>query len=421
MINMKQAFYADYIWYDSVLHKNSWLLTNNGIIEGIISDDSTALSSYEKKCFTNSAIFPGLINTHAHMAMSIFRGLADDLPLMTWLNDHIWPAEKRYVSPEFVYNYTMLSIAESIRSGVTCVNDMYFHGDYVAKAFRDSSIRGVVAFGIMNSPKNALLMAENFEQDDFIKASLAPHALYTVGPEAIAKCVDFASKKNLLLHTHLAETVDETEQILAKYNKTPATLMNEIGAFDYKGSSFAHCVHLTDEEISIMGNKNVNISHCLESNLKLASGFAPIKKLIDAGANVSIGTDGAASNNDQSIIGEMSTVSKFHKAFNCDAQALPAVQVLEMATSNAAKALCFDKIGVLKQGNYADFFVLSFDAIHMTPVYNPISQLVYTANNNDVTDVYVNGRPIMQDRNILTIDEEKIKNTAKIMAKKIKG
>ena len=417
---MKQAFYADYIWYDSVLYEQSWLLTDNGVVEGIVSDESTLLS-YKKTVFKNSAIFPGLINTHAHMAMSIFRGLADDLPLMTWLNDYIWPAEKKYVSPEFVYNNTMLSVAESIRSGVTCINDMYFHGNQVAKAFRDSGIRGVVAFGIMSSFKDALRMADEFEQDEFVKASLAPHALYTVGPETIAQCVDFASKKNLLLHTHLAETLSETEQLLAKYGKTPATLMNETGAFDYVGSSFAHCVHLTDEEIELMGKKSVNVCHCLESNLKLASGFAPIQKLINAGANVSIGTDGAASNNDQSIIGEMSTVSKFHKALNLDAQAMSSVQVLKMATSNAAKAMCFKKIGTLKQGNYADFFVLSFDSVHMTPVYNPISQLVYAAENNDVTDVYINGRPILQNRTLLTIDEEKLKKTARTEAKKIKG
>ncbi len=417
---MKIAYYADYIWYDSSLRRNSWLLTENGVVEGI-SGDENALFSYDKVKFDNSAIFPGLINTHTHLAMSAFRGLADDLTLMTWLKENIWPAEKKHVSPEFVYNYTLLSAAECIRSGVVCVNDMYYHGLEAAYALRDAGIRGVVGFGVMGSPKEALRMAEEFEPDELVKASLCPHALYTVGPDTIAGCVEFASDKGLLLHTHLAETKAETEQILAKYGKTPVSLMDETGAFDYRGSIFAHCVHLTDDEISLMGRKKVNVSHCLESNLKLASGFAPIQKLIKAGANITIGTDGAASNNDQSVIGEISTVSKFHKAFNDDASALPASSVLEMATSNAAKALCLDNAGSLKKGNFADFFVLSFDSVRMTPVYNPVSQLVYAAESGDVTDVYVKGRPLMRNRVLTTIDEEKIKKKARDEAKTIKG
>ena len=417
---MKTAFYSDYIWYDSSVQRNSWLLTDNGIIEGISEDISTLLS-YDKITFGNSAIFPGLMNTHTHLAMSAFRGLADDLPLMAWLKENIWPAEKKYVSPEFVYNYTLLSVAESIRSGVVCVNDMYFHGLDAAKALKDAGIRGVVGFGVMGSPKEALRMAEEFEPDEFVKASLCPHALYTVGPDTIAGCVEFAANKGLLLHTHLAETKAETAQILAKYGKTPASLMNETGAFDYDGSTFAHCVHLTDDEISLMGSKNVNVSHCLESNLKLASGFAPIQKLMKAGANITIGTDGAASNNDQSVINEMSTVSKFHKAFNEDASVLPASSVLEMATINAAKALCIDNAGSLKKGNFADFFVLSFDSARMTPVYNPVSQLVYAAESGDITDVYVKGRPLMRNRVLTTIDEERIKKKAREEAKIIKG
>lgn len=416
---MKRAFYADYIYYNSKLHKNSWLLVEDNLITGI-SDNSLLSDEYNKQKFNNSCIFPGLINSHTHLAMSAFRGFGDDLPLMTWLNNHIWPAEKKYVSPEFVYNYTLLSVAECIRSGVTCVNDMYFYANDVANALRDGGMRGVVAFGIMSS-LDALKMADNFNQDDFLKVSIAPHSLYSVDINIFKESVKYAISKNYILHTHLAETKSETEQILSKYNKRPIQLMNETGAFDYSYSIFAHCVHLSHDEISLMGSKKVNISHCLESNLKLASGFAPIKQLIDAGCNVSIGTDGAASNNDQSLIHEMSTVSKFHKALNYDAECLPAKCVLDMATKNAAKSLNFDKIGELKKGNFADFFVLSFDSVNMTPLYNPISQLVYSANNNDVTDVYINGRSIMSNRQITIFNEEEIKNNARKEAKKIKG
>ncbi len=416
---MKQAFYSDYIYYNSKLHKNSWLLIENNIVTGI-SNDKLLSDEYKKKTFNNSCIFPGLINSHTHLAMSAFRGFGDDLPLMTWLNNHIWPAEKKYVSPEFVYNYTLLSVAECIRSGVTCVNDMYFYANDVANALRYGGIRGVVAFGIMSS-LDALKMADDFKQDDFVKVSIAPHSLYSVDINIFKESVKYAISKNYTLHTHLAETKTETEQILSKYNKCPIQLMNETGAFDYNGSVFAHCVHLTNDEINLMGSKKINISHCLESNLKLASGFAPIKQLVEAGCNISIGTDGAASNNDQSLIHEMSTVSKFHKALNYDAECLPAEYVLDMATKNAAKSLNYDKIGELKKGNFADFFVLSFDSVNMTPLYNPISQLIYSANNNDITDVYVNGRPIMSNRQITIFDEEEIKYIARKEAKKIKG
>lgn len=416
---MKYAFYADYIYFNSEIHSNSWLLVDGNIITGI-TDSISNLDNYNQKVFKNSAIFPGLINTHTHLAMSAFRGYGDDLSLMDWLKNHIWPAEKKFVSSEFVYDYTLLSLAESIRSGVTCVNDMYFYGNDVARAIKDSGIRGVIAFGIMDSLKS-LKAAQNFKQNDFIKVSIAPHSLYSVNIDIFKESLNFAKDNNFIFHTHLSETKSENEEILSKYNKTPIQLMNDTGAFDYPLSIFAHCVHLLDDEIILMGSKNVNISHCLESNFKLASGFAPIKKLIDAGANISIGTDGAASNNDQSMINEMSSVSKFHKALNYDAECLSAECVLNMATKNAAKTLNFNKIGELKEGNYADFFVLSFDSVSMTPIYSPISQLIYSANSNDVTDVYVNGRPVLSDRKILLFDEEKIKEIARNKAKKIKG
>ncbi len=223
-------------------------------------------------------------------------------------------------------------------------------------------------------------------------------------------------KKEILLHTHLAETLDEERQILERYNKRPVELMYETGAFDIN-SVFAHCVHVNDDDIKIMADKKVNVSHCIESNLKLASGFSPVKKMLDAGINISIGTDGVCSNNDLSMIGEMSTVSKFHKAFNMDATALSAETVLQMASSYGAKALNLQNIGILNKGMKADFFVLSFNAVHLTPVYNPVSHLVYAAKDNDITDVYVNGSPVMQDRKLINFDEEEIKNYAKEKAK----
>ena len=411
----KTAFYADYIYYNEEIHTDSYLLVKDDIIEGI-TNNLDNFNDYHVKSFENSAIFPGLINTHNHLGMGIMRGYADDLPLMTWLNDYIWPAERKILSGEFVYYSTLLSLAESIRSGVTCINDMYFFAFDAKRAFEKAGIRGVVGFGVLENFSKAFKAADDFEETDLVRLSICPHALYTVPFDVMKECSQYAQKRNILLHTHLAETIDEEKQILEKYNKRPVELMYETGAFDTP-SVFAHCVHINESDMKIMADKKANVSHCIESNLKLASGFAPVKKMMDAGINVSIGTDGVCSNNDLSMIGEMSTVSKFHKAFNMDATAMPAETVLKMASSNGAKALNLNNIGKLYKGMKADFFILSFDAVHMTPVYNPISHLVYAAKDNDITDVYVNGSPVMQDRKLLNFNEEEIKIYAREKAK----
>lgn len=346
------------------------------------------------------------------------RGYADDLPLMTWLHDYIWPAEKKVLSSEFVYYSTLLSLAESIRSGVTCINDMYFYAFDAKRAFEKAGIRGIVGFGVMNDFKKAFQTADTFEETELVHLSICPHALYTVPFDVMKQCSEYAKKRNILLHTHLAETISEEQQILEKYGKRPVKLMYETGAFD-TNSVFAHCVHINDDDIRIMADKKVNVSHCLESNLKLASGFSPVKKMSDAGINISIGTDGVSSNNDLSMIGEINTVSKFHKAFNMDATTMSAETVLQMASSCGAKALNLKNIGTLNKNMKADFVVLSFDAVHLTPVYNPVSHLVYAAKDNDITDVYVNGNPVMQNRNLVYFNEEEIKNYAREKAKKL--
>ncbi len=413
----KTAFYADYIYYDNKIHNNSYLLVTDNIIDGI-SNSIEPFPEYSIKQFNNSAIFPGLINTHSHLGMGIMRGYADDLPLMTWLNDYIWPAEKKVLSSEFVYYSTLLSLAESIRSGVTCINDMYFYAFDAKRAFEKAGIRGIVGFGVMNDFKKAFQTADTFEETELVHLSICPHALYTVPFDVMKQCSEYAKKRNILLHTHLAETISEEQQILEKYGKRPVKLMYETGAFD-TNSVFAHCVHINDDDIRIMADKKVNVSHCLESNLKLASGFSPVKKMSDAGINISIGTDGVSSNNDLSMIGEINTVSKLHKAFNMDATTMSAETVLQMASSCGAKALNLKNIGTLNKNMKADFFVLSFDAVHLTPVYNPVSHLVYAAKDNDITDVYVNGNPVMQDRNLIYFNEEEIKNYAREKAKKL--
>lgn len=424
----KKAIYADWIYYDGKVEQNKYLIINDNIIEGLSLAPENGCEIIRRE---NSAVFPGLINTHAHLPMSMFRGLADDLALMDWLKNHIWPVESKWLSDAFVHDATLLSAVEMIRCGTVCANDMYFFSDHVASALIKCGLRGVVGVGVLDFPtktgkgaddyiaKGAALY-QKYKDHETIDISLCPHAPYTVNPDNFRKCVEFCGKHDILLHTHLLEAPTERADITERYGKSPIELMNEVGAFDIK-SIFAHTIHPTDEEIGLMGSKGVCTAHCLESNMKLASGFSPVKKMLDAGMNVTIGTDGQASNNDIDMIGEMSTVAKFHKAFNMDATVLDAKTVLDMATKNAAKALGLEKCGELKAGYKADFFVLSFDAVNVTPVYNPVSHLVYSASQRDVTDVYVNGKCLMENGVITVIDENEIKDKARSWAAKIKG
>jgi 5-methylthioadenosine/S-adenosylhomocysteine deaminase len=425
---MKTAIFADYIYYNGQIETYKYLIIDNNIIKGLSKTAPIDCKIVERK---NSAIFPGLINTHTHLPMSIFRGLADDLELMEWLQKHIWPVESKWLSEEFVYDATLLSAVEMIRCGTVCANDMYFFSHKIAEALENCGLRGTVGVGVLDFAtktgkgaddyiEKGQILYDRFRDHDTINVALCPHAPYTVNPENYRKCVEFCAKNDIVLHTHLLEAPTEREQIVTRYGKSPVEILNEAGAFDIK-SIFAHSIHLTDEEIALIGSKGISTAHCIESNLKLASGFSPVKKMLDAGVNVTIGTDGQASNNDIDMIGEMRTTALFHKAFNSDATALDANTVLNMATKNAAKALGLENCGELKEGNKADFFVISFDSAHTTPVYNPVSHLIYSAGRSDVTDVYVNGKCLMDNGTITIIDENEVKAKARSWAKKIKS
>jgi len=423
----KVAYKSDYIYYDGKLQKNKYLIINNKIVESL-SDTSEGCEIIE---FSNSCIFPGFINTHTHLPMVYFRGLADDLPLMEWLQKHIWPAESKWLSDEFCFHSAQLAAIEMIKSGTVCACDMYFHSESIGTALINAGVKGILGGGVLDFPtkiannadeyiEKAAELLLKFKENDDINIALAPHAPYTVGPESFKKCIDFSNKHDVLIHTHLSESTWEIAEITKKYGKSPALLMDETGMFDAK-TIFAHCVHLSDEEIKIMGEKNVNVSHCITSNLKLANGFAPIKKLMDAGANISIGTDGAASNNNLDMVSEISMSAKVNKALSEDPTFMDAETALKCATENGAKALYLDKMGSLKSGNYADFFVLSFDSAHMTPVYNPVSHLIYSASSSDISHTYVNGKCLMENGKILTLNEDEVKKNARKWADKIKN
>lgn len=423
---MKKAFYADFIYFGGKLEKNKYLLFDEKIIG--ISDNCNGVEKVFKR--DNSIIIPGFINTHTHLPMVFFRGLADDIPLMDWLKGYIWPAESKFLDEEFVYDATMLAACEMIHSGTVMANDMYFYSRQIGLALKKAGLKGILGAGILDFPtkfgngiedylNNAKDLIDFFMGDSLIKVALSPHAPYTVSPENYCKCIDFSDKYDVIIHTHLAETKDEVENIRKKYGKSPIRLMEDIGLFNQR-AIFAHMVHLTDEEIEILGKKNVRISHCLESNLKLGSGFAPVKKLMDAGCVVSIGTDGAASNNDLDMLSEISTVAKFHKGLNLDPTFLSAEEALIVATENGAKALWLDNTGKLDVGNYADFAVINFDKSFTVPLYNPLSQIIYSSKSENVTDLFVNGNPVMLNNKIMTFDENEVIEKSKWWGKKIK-
>jgi 5-methylthioadenosine/S-adenosylhomocysteine deaminase len=428
---IRKAFYAEQIYFEGKIHKDKFLLVDGERIRGVSDHaDEEGVNGYEVTHFHNSVILPGLINTHTHLPMGFFRGMADDLPLMEWLQKHIWPAEGKWLSEEFVMAATELAAIEMIKSGTTASCDMYFLSDTVASAIKQSGLKAVIGVGVLDFPTKFGNSADDYiskasdlflkyKGDRQISISLCPHAPYTVNPDNYTKCVEFCGKHDILLHTHLAEAANERPDAIEKYGKSTIQIMNDTGAFDLNKNMFAHCVHLTEDDIALMGEKKVNVSHCLQSNMKLANGFAPVKQMLDAGVNVSIGTDGAASNNDLDMISEMNSVALVHKGVTCDATALSAETVLQMATSGAAKGLGLSKTGELKRGNLADFIVVSFDEPHMTPVYNPISHLVYSAKSSDVTHTYVNGHCLMADRTIKTLNEEEIKDKARHWAEKI--
>jgi 5-methylthioadenosine/S-adenosylhomocysteine deaminase len=377
-------------------------------------------------------LLPGLVNTHTHAPMVYMRGIADDLPLKDWLEKHIWPLEEKWLGPEFIRDATELACLEMLKGGVTAYADMYFYEDAAALSVKKLGMRAVLGAGVIDFPTKAastrdeyFARAESFIMsflgDEFITPSIAPHSLYTCGPESQTKAAHMAEKFNVPLHTHLAETRWETEEIRKLYGTSPVRFLDGIGALSTRVIA-AHCVWIDDEEIDIIARQGVGVSHCVESNLKLASGIAPVVKMLKAGVRVSFGTDGAASNNDLSILGEMSTAAKLHKAISGDPTALDARTVLKMATKWGAEAIGLgDKIGSIKKGKAADLVMIGLNRPHLTPMYNVYSHMVYAARPCDVETVMVGGRLVVDDGRLLTADEDKILANANEWAQRIKS
>lgn len=380
----------------------------------------------------HKVIFPGLINTHTHAAMVYFRGIADDLPLQEWLKEHIWPAENKWLSPEFIADSIELACLEMLKGGVTVYNDMYFFENAAAHSTKKIGMRAVLGCGILDFPTRSgnsadeyLAHAESFirdwKGDELIVPCIAPHALYTCGPETLQKAKAMALQYRVPLHIHLSETKWEVEEVKMRYRMKPVHYLESLGFLDETVLA-AHCIWLDDDEIEILAQSKAAVSHCMESNLKLASGFAPVVTMLMSGLKVTFGTDGAASNNDLNILSEMSTTAKVHKALSENPTALDARTVLLMATRWGAEALGLgNTIGSLQKGKRADFVSLNLNKPHLTPLYDISSHIVYSAMASDVDSVMVNGRYVVESGRLVTADEEEILAKAREWAEKIRA
>lgn len=365
---------------------------------------------------TKKAVMPGIINAHTHMAMSLFRNYADDLPLWEWLSEKIWPIEDK-LTGEDVYWGTMLSIIESIKSGVTCFSDMYIFMDYAAKAALESGIRARLACGISgkdakdNSRFDLTRRFYNNWQgkgEGRITVMAGPHAPYTCSPDFLKRVGEMAEELDIGIHIHLSESMKETQDNYDEFGKSPIKHANDLGLFDIPTTA-AHCVHLSDEDIDILAEKGVTVIYNPGSNLKLGNGFTRVTKLLEKGVNVALGTDGASSNNNVNMFEEINLAAIVNKGVNNDPTCIPAMTALEMATKNGAKALGLDKeIGSLEIGKKADLIIIDLNKAHFYPINDVVAAMVYSAQASDVETVIINGEIIMENYDVKTVDVKKV-------------
>ncbi|MGQ9570101.1 MAG: amidohydrolase family protein [Thermodesulfovibrionales bacterium] len=435
MVNVDYIIHAEYVLpMDeslSIIKNGAIAIKDSRIVD--IGKEEDIFQKYTSKNIINGdskVIFPGLINTHTHAAMVYFRGIADDLPLKEWLENHIWPAENRWLSPEFISDAVELACLEMLKGGVTTYNDMYFYEDAAAKVNKRIGMRAVLGVGILDFPtrsartqdeyfSNAEAFIKDWKGDSLIVPCIAPHALYTCNSDTLKRVRKVADSMDIPIHIHLSETRWEVEEIKKRHNITPVEYLEDIGFLDERVLA-AHCVWLTDREIEILAKRKVGVSHCIESNLKLSSGIAPVVKMLKAGVKVSFGTDGAASNNDLNILSEMSTSAKIHKTYSDDPTVLDAKTVLLMATRWGAHVLGLgDIIGSIEKGKFADLVIANLKKPHLMPIYNIYSLIVYSMISSDIEMVMVNGKIVINDGKLTTADESEILLKAKMWNEKI--
>ena len=408
------------------------LVIKDGLIHDILPSAEAAAryTAKEVQHYNTHALMPGLINSHTHIAMNYFRGLADDLALMDWLNHHIWPAERQWVSHEFVRDASLLAMAEMIRSGTTCFNDMYFFLQATAEAADIAGIRAHIGITVIDFPTmwaqntdeyfaKGLAFYNEYKNHPRITTTLAPHAIYTVAEPTLLRVQALAEEHDLRINMHVHETQDEIQQSVAQTGKRPLKRLQDINFVNPRLIA-VHMTQINEEDLEIIGKHKPQIVHCPESNMKLASGTHSILDFQQRGLHVGLGTDGAASNNDLNMIGEMRSAAYLAKLDTGNPSALSAPETLKLATLHGAKVLGIDKItGSLTKGKAADCIAINLDEIETLPVYHPISQIVYAASRQQVTDVWVAGKQLMKNRELLTLDETAIKAKARLWAEKI--
>ena len=377
---------------------------------------SCSMTAREVVDASGCIVMPGLVNVHSHLAMTCFRGLADDLPLMAWLNDHIFPAEAKFIDRKTVYAGAMLAIAEMILSGTTTFCDGYFFEGEVGRAAIATGMRGVIAQGFIDLPtpdrpgrSEQAAIAERFverwrDRSPLVTPALVCHSAYTCSPETLQTVKAVARRTGVSFQIHLAETREEVRLIRERYGRKPVQLLRDLDLLD-ENTIAAHCIWLDEEELDLLAAGRVKVAHDPESNMKLGAGVAPVPEMLRLGIDVGLGTDGCASNNDLDLFGEMAMAAKLHKVFSGDPTVLPAEKVVEMATIGGARVLGMaDRIGSIAPGKEADIILVDFRKPHLTPLYRPFSHLVYAARGADVATSIIGGRIVMKDRRLFQID-----------------
>lgn len=416
-----------------VLEHHSLAIADGQIVA--LLPTTEALASFEpaqRVDLPDHVLLPGLINAHGHAAMTLLRGLADDLPMMTWLQEHIWPAEARWVSEDFVADGVTLALAEMIQGGTTCFSDMYFFPDVTARLAAQYGMRAQICFPVLDFPtawagnadeyiQKGLALHERYRDNEFVFTAFGPHAPYTVSDAPMERIAQLAESMDMRVQIHLHETEFEVFEAVKNTGLRPVERVHRLGLL----TSRTQCVHMTqvsDTDLSLLQQTGAHVVHCPESNLKLVSGLCPVDRLLKAGVNVCIGTDGAASNNDLDLLGEVRTAALLAKSVAGDAAALNAFQALEMATINGARAMGLDeKLGSLEPGKWADVIALDLSDLGASPLYHPISQLAYSSRAQRVSHSWIGGRPQLENGRLVQFDAAAIREKAALWAERIQS
>jgi len=397
----------------AVLEDHAVVVADGRIVDLLPTIDArAAYAPAERVALPTHALIPGLVNLHTHAAMALFRGIGDDLPLLQWLEQRIWPLEKALASPEFVHDGTRLAALEMVRAGTTCCSDMYFFPESAVRGLREVGMRAVVGIIAIEFPtayaadaedylRKGLATRDLFRDDPLVAFTLAPHAPYTVGDDTLRRIAVLAEELDLPVHIHLHETVHEIEESLRLHGERPLARLERLRLVTERLIA-VHAVHLEPDEIALLAQRGASVAHCPASNLKLGSGIAPVAELLTAGVNVGIGTDGAASNDRIDMVSELRLAALLAKGIRRDPSALPAPAALEAATLGGARALGLERrIGSIEAGKEADLVAFDLSSLETQPVFDPVSQLVYAAGREHATDVWVAGRSVVRMRQVL--------------------